>query len=222
MIPLHYTLISDGSSDQLLLKPLRWLLLHLGIQNPLQGQWADLRRLPSPPKELAHKIQMGLKLYPCDLLFVHRDAEKAPAGKRRSEITRAVQQVPGDKLPPMVCVIPVRMQEAWLLFDEAALRRAAGNPNGQEPIHLPRPPDAQRVPDPKSLLHEALKNASGLSGRRRKNFPVTARIHRLADLIASYEPLLQLSAFRALQNELRQTLQEHGWLPSAGKPPAQA
>jgi hypothetical protein len=38
---------------------------------------------------------------------------------------------------PVVCVVPVRMMEAWLLIDEMAIRRVAGNPNGRIPIELP-------------------------------------------------------------------------------------
>ena len=215
MRPLRYTLVSDGSSDRILLKPLRWLLLELGVRNPLQAAWADLRRLPYPPKNLSEKLTTGLHLYPCDLLFVHRDAEKASAEKRRQEIETAIREtVTVGQMPPMVCVIPVRMQEAWFLFDEEALRMAAGNPNGDNPLELPKLTDVERLPDPKSLLHETLKIASGLSGRRRKQFAVSIHTHRLADLIESYAPLLQLSAFQALHQDLQANLKEHGWLPS--------
>ncbi len=215
MTPLRYTLISAGSSDRILLKPLRWLLLDLGIQHPLEDNWADLRRLPDPPKTLSAKITTGVHLHPCDLLFVHRDAEKAPIKRRRQEIDAAVQMAyPSSSCPLIICVVPVRMQEAWFLFDEISLRSAAGNPNGRDPLALPKLAEIEGVPDPKSLLHQAMKTASGLSVRRRKNFPVSAHIHRLADLIESYEPLLQLPAFRALRKDLGESLHQHGWLRS--------
>jgi hypothetical protein len=215
MTPLRFTLISDGSSDRILLKPLRWLLLDLGIQHPLEDNWADLRRLPEPPRTLRDKITTGLHLHPCDLLFVHRDAEKAPTEKRRQEIETAMQAASASRpFPPIICVIPVRMQEAWFLFDEISLRSAVGNPHGRARLDLPRLAEIEELPDPKGLLHEAMKTASELSTRRRKNFPVSAHIHRLADLIESYEPLLQLSAFRTLRKDLEESLHQHGWLRS--------
>jgi predicted ATPase len=68
-------------------------------------------------------------------LFVHRDAERELLEKRVAEIHSVVSEAAQTKLvPPVVCVIPVRMQEAWFLFDESALRRAAGNPNGKQPL----------------------------------------------------------------------------------------
>jgi len=71
---LEFTLLSDGSSDAVLLNPLRWLLeQHSSI--PADGTWAELRLLPSPPTVLRARIERALDLYPCDILFVRRDAE---------------------------------------------------------------------------------------------------------------------------------------------------
>ncbi|MHC5830744.1 MAG: hypothetical protein ACYT04_86055, partial [Nostoc sp.] len=105
----------------------------------IQSNWADLRRLPKPPKKLLPRIINSLELYPCNLLFIHRDAEREPREKRITEILEALQEAVKKSVvvPPHVCVIPVRMQEAWLLFDEAALRKAAGNPSGRQPLQLP-------------------------------------------------------------------------------------
>jgi hypothetical protein len=45
MMELHYTLISDGSSDRALIPILNWLLkIHLNDW-AIQPQWADLRGL---------------------------------------------------------------------------------------------------------------------------------------------------------------------------------
>ncbi len=127
MSELRYTLLSDGPSDRALLPLLSWLLRTHGVERALQAEWADLRRLPNPPTGLTDRIRRGLELYPCDLLFVHRDAERASHADRVGEIHGALRQVAAAQpIPPAVCVVPVRMQEAWLLFDEAALRTAAG------------------------------------------------------------------------------------------------
>ena len=77
MSELRYTLLTDGSSDAALLPILTWLLTTNGVAWAIQAEWADLRRVRRSRK-LADRIILSLALYPCDLLFVHRDAEKEP------------------------------------------------------------------------------------------------------------------------------------------------
>ncbi len=74
---LVYTLLADGSSDQVMMPILEWLLARHGVSR-LQGRWADLRSLRTSPSGLAARISAAHRLYPCDLLFVHRDAEGVP------------------------------------------------------------------------------------------------------------------------------------------------
>jgi hypothetical protein len=212
MKELRYTLLSDGSSDRALLPILTWLLRVHHVKYAIQPIWADLRRLPKPPTKLLPRIISSLKLYPCDLLFVHRDAEKEPREKRLTEIQEAIAQtIKSVPVPPAVCVVPVRMQEAWLLFDEAALRRASGNPRGRQILQLPTLTKLEERPDPKNDLYELLRQASGLTGRRLKNFPVRERAQRVAELIDEFTPLRALPAFQALEAELEQVIQEQGW-----------
>jgi hypothetical protein len=206
MSSLRFTLLSDDSSDQMLIPVLKWLLQQQGLQQDRRFAWADLRRLPSPPKSLHDRIKTALDLYPCDLLFIHRDAEREALQVRRGEIEVAIQatgstvQATGSTVPPHVCVIPVRMTEAWLLIDEEALRRAAGNPNGRTPLKLPSITQLENIPNPKDELHRLLKDASELTGRRLRQFNVQERARRLADLIEDFSPLRQLSAFQELEN----------------------
>jgi hypothetical protein len=135
MESLRFTLLTNGSSDQALIPILRWLLVRNGVTGTIDPSWADLRRLPHPPQGLANRIRIAVDIYPCDLLFVHRDAERMQPELRKSEIRDAIQSL---LTPPVVCVVPVRMQEAWLLIEEAAIRQAAGNPQGQVPLSCRR------------------------------------------------------------------------------------
>lgn len=212
MSELRYTLLSDGPSDRALLPLLTWLLRTHGVERALQAEWADLRRLPNPPTSLADRIRRGLELYPCDLLFVHRDAERASRSDRVGEIHGALRQVAAAQpVPPVICVVPVRMQEAWLLFDEAALRTAAGNPRGRRPLELPRPAELEDLPDPKRILHDLIREASGLHGRRRKRVPVSFYAGRVAELIDDFAPLRALSAFQALEADIAEVVSREGW-----------
>src|SRR5262245_7815518 len=156
MKELRYTLLSDGSSDRALLPLLTWLLRQRLADHAIQAQWADLRRLPKPPRGLSERMQTSLDLYPCDLLFVHRDAEGESRETRVEEIHKACLESKIEQSVPVVLVVPVRMQEAWLLFDETAIRQASGNPNGKVHLRMPTIPKLESLPDPKQNLHELL------------------------------------------------------------------
>jgi hypothetical protein len=207
---LYYTLLTDGTSDKALLPILTWLLQqHLGAY-VIHADRAELERLPRPPKTLTDKIERCVALYSCDILFIHRDAEKQAINMRQAEIETAFKQVRKklgkSALPKIVCVIPVRMTEAWLLFDEAAIRKAAGNPMGSQKLNLPQITKVEKLPDPKKMLYELLKEASGLSGRRLGKFNVHERVHRVANFIEDFSELRQLSAFQVLEDEIKTLL----------------
>jgi hypothetical protein len=204
MSELRYTLLSEGSSDRSLLPILNWLLQQHFESFAIQPQWADLRQLRKPPQYLADRIVLSLSLYPCDLLFIHRDADNRDPETRYDEIREALQEVTdkGDQVPTWICVVPVRAQEAWLLFDETALRHAAGNPNGTQPLDLPDLSTIERIEDPKSLLYELLRKASELQGRRLRKFRANVNAYRVAELIEDFSPLRHLSAFNRLEREI--------------------
>lgn len=196
---IRVTLIGDGSSDRVLVRVIEWVLREHGV--PAAVQWADLRVLPNPPTGLAARARKALELYPAEVLFIHRDAEREPHGDRVTEVMLAA-----DTLDVRcVCVVPVRMTEAWFLFDERAIREAADNPSGVTPLALPRTSDLDGVPDPKETLREALRLASGRNGRRLKKFDTAKAFYRLADRIDAFSPLRCLQAFTRFEEETRLT-----------------
>jgi len=211
MNELTYTLITDGSSDRALEPILTWLLRQFLKENvTVQSEWADLRRIPNSPKKLHDKIVVALDMYsPCNILFIHRDAERDPLEKRVQEIRVAERIVANSlkadiPLPPIVCVIPIRMIESWLLFDEVAIREATGNRNGKQELDLPKLVEIEKIADSKARLHEIFKKADFPSRRGKKpNIPSNAR---LAARIDNFEPLRNLSAFQELEKELKITL----------------
>jgi hypothetical protein len=207
MRELRYTLLSDGSSDEALLPILTWILRAYLPNRPIDPQWADLRHLRQPPRGLPERIEASVRLYPCDLLFVHRDAEHAPRETRCMEIHTAIEATRQRRqIPPHIPVVPVRMSEAWLLFDERAIRRAAGNPNGCKPLPLPSIAELEGLPNPKALLNDLLCMASGLHGRHLKRFSESRAIFRIADFARDFTPLRALPAFQALESDVRQTV----------------
>ena len=194
------TLVTDGSSDVVIVPILRWLLAQL-TEAEFEIRWADLRTLREPPSMLADRLRIATQLHPCNILFVHRDAEGQEARVRFQEIEAA-----NDTGVAHVCVVPVRMQEAWLLHDEAALREAADRPSGTNALGLPGATRWERLPNPKAVLHDALRAASGAKGRRAKRFRPERAAWRLAELITDWTPLRQLQAFSQLHEDTRTAL----------------
>jgi hypothetical protein len=208
MSSIRYALLSDGSSDRMLMPVLNWLLRSHCPKYALEPQWADLGRLPQPPKKLPERIRKTLELYDLDLLFIHRDAEKHSFESRHREIETALI---GLTSPLAICVIPVRMQEAWLLFDERAIRRAAGNPKGRMALQLPPMGSLEYLANPKAFLYALICEASGRSGTRLKKLKPQKSAHLISELIDDFTPLNQLSAFRALEQELSGVVRDAGW-----------
>lgn len=213
---LRFTLVTDGSGDRALIPLLQWLLVRHS-QRSFSPQWPDLGRLRMPPKGLADRLTIAIELDPCDLLFVHRDAERQPAVKRREEISAALAETRGLKAIP-IAVVPVRMSEAWLVWNEQAIRIAAGNPEGDVVLLVPSPRDVEELANPKEELSRLLRQASQASGRRLRDLRPEQRKHRVAELIADFSPLLAAPAFAELDQDVRRVVEENGW--HQGRPDA--
>lgn len=199
----RYTLVSDGSSDRALLPILTWLIKQHKPGIAIQQDWADLGRLPSPPRTLSNKMVLAQQLWPSDLLFVHRDAEGMSEEDRLIEVRDALGEAERHvALPPVVTVVPVRMHEAWLLFNEDAIRCAAGNPNGRVTLNLPAMRRIEDLANPKEMLHQMLSIASGLTGRRLKRFNSPACAWAVSKYVHDFSQLRQLSAFENLERRL--------------------
>jgi len=203
---ISFTLVSEGSSDRALIPHLTWLLEQNGIDVPIDSEWADLRFLPEKPQGLTEKIKVSFELYPCDLLFVHRDSDRETVGNRKNEIEESVAKAFSEKAPTFICVITVRMQEAWLLFDENAIRRAAANPYGRVRLNLPKSNSIERIADPKNLLNNLIRNASELHGRHLKRLNLSHSVSQVSQNINDFSPLRKLNAFQILENDIRQVV----------------
>lgn len=211
MDEIRYTLISDGPSDRALIPILTWVLHQKGDVARVQAEWADLGRLPKPPRTLCERILLAIDLFPCDLLFIHRDAERQEPSRRCEEIHSAIREAASQGFGvPAVCVVPVQMTEAWLLFDEVAIRLAAGNPNGKNLLNLPELSKVEQVPSPNDILFQVLREASGLTGRRLKKFTLAGARIRITELITDFSPLRALCAFQELEKKIS-ILQQNGW-----------
>src|SRR5579863_2023116 len=106
---IRHTLVSDGSTDANLIPIINWTLKHAAGVPLSEGRRAEFWRLPKKPLTQADRLLKAVELFPCDILFVHRDAERDPPHLRFNEISQAFDQA-GITLPA-VAVVPVRMLE---------------------------------------------------------------------------------------------------------------
>ena len=202
MQSISLTLVPDGTSDRRMLMPLIEFLMDQYCPVPYESRSVDW--LPQGTRTTAERVRAAIHLYPCDVLFVHRDAEGAEPAMREAEIRRGM--VGGQFTPSLICVIPVRMTEAWLLTSESAIRLAVGNPLGVVPLNLPPLARLESV-DAKDVLLHALELAKELGARRSRRFKPEAYRHRVAELLDEFTQLKRLPSFQHLELQVRSHFQ---------------
>lgn len=206
MRELKFTLIADGSSDKTLLHIIKWTMDCMYPKLPSKACFADFTRLQDPPKTLQEKVCDAERLYPFDILFIHRDAESTDVIKieqRFSQINKGLSAGVAIKTVP---IVPIKMMESWFLFDIDAIKRAAGNRNYSGKIHLPSISITEKEQQPKDLLHAILREASGLKGRSLDKFNVNKAVHLVAENITDFSPLRDLKAFKRFEDSLKQAV----------------
>lgn len=214
MNEIKYTLLSDGRSDKALMNIIDWLFSQLLPQVPVQKQFADFSFIPKPPPNdrLDLRILKALELYPCDIVFVHRDAESSRQDDYQSRLIQIQESYDRTNqfgaMSKLVKVVPVRMMEAWLLINEYAIKMASGNRNNRMDLNLPPIIRLETIPDPKKMLDDLIKGASGLHSRRLDKLNVREAVHRVAENIDDFSKLRQLSAFIRFEEDLRKVLLE--------------
>lgn len=204
---MNFLLVCDGKSDTRLINHIQRLLIEIGYSEPNGETWHFTGKLTEKVK---HALEYSGDV---DLLFVHRDAENPRSTEvRYQEIRSAIMGV--GYCRPYVAIVPVRMTEAWLLFDEGAIRKIAGRPNDTSNLMLPRPRDVEGITDPKDKLDNILIQASGAQGRRlrkmRRELP-RMRNQLLQDL-ALGGPLEQVPSWVRFRDDTLKVLRECGLL----------
>jgi Domain of unknown function (DUF4276) len=194
--------IAEGSSDMPIADIVERMFFDKGVSVYLRKP--DFGLLGRVPKDVQSRLKAGEELSDgaVDFVVVHRDADNAGYEARREEIQGALQSLAGN--PLCVPVIPIRMTEAWILLDEAAIRLTAGNPRGRTSLKLPRLHEIETCPNPKQLLAAALLEAADVSGRRRERLSKRFNQHRkqLLERLDTSGPVNQLSSWQKLVKDI--------------------
>ena len=186
---LTWSIVADGGTDRMLVPIIEWTIHRLD---------PDVEILEPEFLKRSGSVQDFLRTYESDamIIFVHRDSENLPLEHRLREFGNVTRQ---DVVP----VVPVRMSEAWILFDGTAIARAAGSRAGE--VSAPRIGEIESISDPKDRLDELLFHAADSpTGRRGRNFrrSIAQRRISVATHITDYGPLEVLPAFRRFQDAL--------------------
>jgi hypothetical protein len=200
MRTLRYTLVADGSSDAVLKAVIEWTVREHRPDLGVLGEFAG--SLGGIGLTLDARIPRALELFPCDLLIVHRDAESHSMEQRLGEIQNAVD----ENFSPWVPVIPIRMTEAWLLSDEAAIRSAAENKAGRIDLQLPAPGRWEHLRDPKEVLFDALRIASEKSPRALRKFNPARQRALVAERTHDFSRLRGLISFDFFETKMAEAL----------------
>ena len=197
---LTFAVIADGKTDRLLVPIIEWAIHRLDPEVEILEP--EFQRRSGSVAEFLNAYDSSAML-----IFVHRDAENRPLDDRLTEF-EPVSRI--DVVP----VIPVRMSEAWILFDGFAIARAAGSPSAKVPV--PRLSEIEGIAEPKDLLERLLFEAAGSpSGRRGKVFKrsLVERRMSVAGHIGDFSPLEGLSAFKRFQCALAERYPYSGYAP---------
>ena len=76
------------------------------------------------------------------------------------------------------------------------------------PLDLPPLQRVEEIADPKGCLRDALLAAAEVKGRQRKRFlqDFASRVHRLAEILDDFTPLLRVPALQRVDADVRTAL----------------
>jgi len=200
---VQFLLIGEGTTERGLLEHLASLCIEAGATEA-SGAVPPFERLDVPVgHDLMLRLRAARRLIPtANLYFVHRDADALDPEPRYAEIAQAVATSAVDLT--YVAIVPIQEPEAWLLTDEAAIRRVAGRPNGRTQLDVPALNRIEQTGHPKERLEAALLLAAQpLVGKRLKSFrqEIGRRRQQLLEALPLGGPLEQLAAWRRLRDD---------------------
>jgi hypothetical protein len=146
------------------------------------------------------------------ILLVHHDGDSNYADVLAKKIDPLVAAV-ARTLPgrPCVPVVPVRMTEAWVLADQAAVRFALGASPSTRMIDLPASPRvAERVAKPKLTLSQAIERVASATRSRRKKS--VAELLPVIAQRASLDRLREAPSFARFERDVAEALSRLGYV----------
>lgn len=162
--------------------------------------WSDVEILDIVPikieknrfvSEVLKASEKGLIQYGITVLCVHTDADadtdETMHANKINPALKALRESEDERCRNLVAIVPVQMQEAWLMADTSLLKKQIGTDKNDHELGLHRHPE--KVADPKRAIEEAIRIARQELTRRRR------RELKIGDL---YQPIGQSIRLEAL------------------------
>ena len=195
-------IVCDGTSDLCIQHLIQWIV---DTNFPDQAFRINPAREVIPAHGPLHlRLKRAFENYEPDVIVCHRDAERVSLQERTDEV-KAASAASGIPIP-VVPAIPVRMIESWLLTEEAAIRSAANNRNGNINLNLPPRQSIENLANPKDVLFQALRIASDLPPQRLKKFNEHSARSRITGFLDDFSGVRQLRSFLQFEDRLKEAI----------------
>ena len=206
---VRFLFIGEGTFDESLVTHLRRCCILAGADEA-EGVTIPFSMLGnSIGRTVIEKLKFAMEYEPnVNLVFVHRDADSVDSRPRYEEIREAIRIV--GNAPVHVAVVPVQETEAWLLLDEAEIRRIAENPKGTVPLNIPSAKRVERISNPKEHLITIILDASEQTGRQYRK--IKQKVHQKCRLILDgldpEGPVKAVPSWKRMFSDLRSAIEE--------------
>lgn len=206
---VRFLFIGEGPFDENLVTHLRRCCVLAGA-NEAEGVTIPFSMLGNHiGHTVIEKLRFALEYEPnVNLVFIHRDADSVDPKPRYKEIQEAIGKV-GDA-PLHVAVIPVRETEAWLLLDEAEIRRVAENPKGTATLDIPSAKRVESISDPKEHLVAVILEASEQTGRQYRKIKrkINQKCQLILDGLDPEGPVNDVPSWKRMFSDLSSAIEE--------------
>lgn len=208
-------LLYEGTTDALFLKS----LVRRTFENVACECWGDVEilepvDLKTKTKQFVQEVlkaaEIGLQEHGITVLCVHADADSETdetAYKHKIEpAKKALQESTEVLCANLVPIVPVQMQEAWLLADLTELKRQIGTNKSDAELGLDKRPET--IADPKQAITDAIRIArEGLTKRRREDLKIGELYQPLGQSM-SLSSLQKLPSYRKFEAHVRDAFRE--------------
>lgn len=208
-------LLYEGTTDARFLKS----LVRRTFENIARECWGDVEildpvDLKTKTKQFVEEVlkaaEIGLHEHGITVLCVHADAdnEKDETTYRHKiePAKKALKESSEILCANLVPIVPVQMQEAWLLADLVELKRQIGTNKSDTELGLNRKPE--EFSDPKQAITDAIRIArEGMTKRRREDLKIGELYQPLGQSIP-LASLQKLPSYRKFEEHVRDAFRE--------------
>jgi hypothetical protein len=208
-------LLTEGTTDSRFLASLvRRTFEHIAFECWGDVEILDLVILRGKKDKFVEEVMAasvtGLEEHGITVLCVHADADSDTDHTVYSHKIEPAKKALNDSARPrctnLVPIVPVHMQEAWLLADIALLKKQIGTGMHDAELGIDKKPES--IPDPKQIIEEAIRIARQELTKRRRHDLQIGDLYQLIGQSISLMALQDLPSYKKFEEHVRCALRE--------------